>query len=60
MLIGRIPGDIVATQKAPSYEGRKIQVVPPLNLGDSGNPVLALDAMDAVISVIDELDLHPK
>ncbi len=49
MLIGRIIGDVVATQKAPSHEGRKILVVQPLNLdgSDRGEAVLALDAVDA-------------
>ncbi len=49
MLIGRVIGDIVATQKAPSHEGRKILVVQPLNLDgtDRGEVVLALDAVDA-------------
>ena len=51
MLIGRIIGDIVATQKAPSHKGRKILVVQPLNLDgtDRGDPVLARDAVDAGI-----------
>ena len=51
MLIGRIIGDVVATQKSPSHEGRKILVVQPLNLdgSDRGDPVLALDAVDAGI-----------
>ncbi|HXZ11531.1 MAG TPA: EutN/CcmL family microcompartment protein [Candidatus Sulfotelmatobacter sp.] len=49
MLIGRVIGDVVATQKAPSHEGRKILVIQPLNLdgSDRGEPVLALDAVDA-------------
>lgn len=49
MVIGRIIGDIVATQKAPSHEGRKILVVQPLNLdgSDRGEVLLALDAVDA-------------
>ncbi|HEV2380117.1 MAG TPA: EutN/CcmL family microcompartment protein [Terriglobia bacterium] len=49
MLIGRVIGDIVATQKAPSHEGRKILMVQPLNLdgSDRGEEVLALDAVDA-------------
>ncbi|HWX38034.1 MAG TPA: EutN/CcmL family microcompartment protein [Candidatus Sulfotelmatobacter sp.] len=49
MLIGRVIGDIVATQKVPSHEGRKILVVQPLNLDgtDRGDPVLALDAAGA-------------
>lgn len=49
MLIGRVIGNVVATQKAPSHEGKKILVVQPLNLdgSDRGDPVLALDAVDA-------------
>ncbi len=51
MLIGRVIGNVVATQKAPSHEGRKILVVQPLNLdgSDRGEAVLALDAVDAGI-----------
>ena len=51
MLIGRVIGDVVATQKAPSHEGRKILVVQPLNLdgSDRGDLVLALDAVGAGI-----------
>ncbi len=51
MLIGRIIGDVVATQKARSHEGCKILVVQPLNLdgSDRGDAVLALDAVDAGI-----------
>jgi ethanolamine utilization protein EutN len=49
MLIARVIGDVVATQKAKSHEGRKILVVQPLNLdgSDRGEAVLALDAADA-------------
>jgi len=49
VLIGRVIGDVVATRKAASHEGRKILVVQPLNLDGSnrGEPVLALDAVDA-------------
>jgi ethanolamine utilization protein EutN len=49
MLIGRVIGDVVATQKAPSHEGRKILVVQLLHLDgtDRGEAVLALDAVDA-------------
>jgi ethanolamine utilization protein EutN len=51
VLIGRVIGDVVATQKAPSHVGRKILVVQPLNLdgSDRGEAVLALDAVDAGI-----------
>lgn len=51
MLMGRVIGDVVATQKAPSHVGRKILVVQPLNLdgSDRGEAVLALDAVDAGI-----------
>jgi len=49
MLIGRVIGDVVATQKDPSHRGRKILVVQPLQLdgSDRGEPVLALDSVDA-------------
>ncbi len=49
MIIGRIVGDVVATQKSKSHEGRKILVVQPLNLDgtDRGDVVLALDSVDA-------------
>ena len=49
MLIGRIIGQVWATQKQPSHEGQKILYVQPLNLdgSDRGQPVLALDAVDA-------------
>ena len=49
MIIGRILGDVVATRKHPSHEGRKILLVQPLALDGSakGEPILALDAVDA-------------
>jgi ethanolamine utilization protein EutN len=49
MLIGRVIGDVVATQKAASHEGLKLLVVQPLNLdgSDRGEAVLAVDAVDA-------------
>jgi len=49
MLIGRVIGQLVATHKHPSHEGRKVLIVQPLNLdgSDRGDSVLALDAVDA-------------
>jgi ethanolamine utilization protein EutN len=49
VLIGRIIGDVVATQKAPSHMRRKILMVQPVNLDgtDRGEAVLALDSVDA-------------
>jgi len=49
LIIGRIVGDVVATQKSKSHEGQKILVVQPLNLDgtDRGDVVLALDAVQA-------------
>jgi ethanolamine utilization protein EutN len=49
MIIGRVLGEVVATRKHPSHEGRKILLVQPLALDDSakGEAVLALDAVDA-------------
>ena len=49
MLIGQVIGELVATQKHPSHEGRKLLLVQPLNLDGSnrGDAVVALDAVDA-------------
>jgi len=49
MLIARVLGEVVATHKHASHEGRKILLVQPLELdgSDRGNAVLALDAVDA-------------
>ena len=49
MILARVVGNLVATQKHPSHEGCKILVVQPLNLDgtDRGDAVLALDAVDA-------------
>ncbi len=49
MLIARVIGELVATQKHPSHEGRKLLLVQPLNLdgSDRGQAVVALDAVDA-------------
>ena len=49
MLIARVIGELVATHKHASHEGRKLLLVQPLNLdgSDRGDAVLALDAVDA-------------
>ena len=49
MLIARVVGELVATQKHPSHEGRKLLLVQPLNLDGSnrGDAVVALDSVDA-------------
>ena len=49
MLIGKVVGDVVATQKTPSHVGRKILLVQPLQLdgANRGEAVLALDSVDA-------------
>lgn len=49
MLIGRVIGEVWATQKQPSHEGNKILYVQPLALDGSerGVPILAFDAVDA-------------
>ena len=49
MLIARVVGELVATQKHPSHEGLKLLLVQPLNLDGSnrGDPVIALDSVDA-------------
>jgi ethanolamine utilization protein EutN len=49
MVIGRVIGDVVATQKHSSHLGRKALLVQPLNLDGTsrGEAVVALDAVDA-------------
>ncbi len=49
MILGRVLGEVVATQKHPSHQGRKLLVVQPVNPDDSvrGESVLAIDAVDA-------------
>ena len=49
MLIARVVGELVSTQKHPSHQGAKALVVQPLNLDgtDRGDPVVAFDAVDA-------------
>ena len=49
MLIARVIGELVATQKHAAHEGNKILLVQPLNLDGSnrGDAVVALDAVDA-------------
>jgi ethanolamine utilization protein EutN len=49
MLIARVLGEVVATQKHASHEGCKLLVVQPLNLdgSDRGDAVVAVDAVDA-------------
>jgi ethanolamine utilization protein EutN len=51
VLIARVVGEIVATQKHSSHQGRKVLLVQPLNLdgSDRGVAVVALDAIDAGI-----------
>ena len=49
MLIARVIGELVATQKHASHVGRKLLLVQPLNLDGTnrGDAVVALDAVDA-------------
>jgi ethanolamine utilization protein EutN len=51
MLIGRVVGELVATQKHRSHEGCKLLLVQPLNLDGSnrGDAIVAMDAVDAGI-----------
>jgi ethanolamine utilization protein EutN len=51
MVIGRVVGNVVATQKNGKLEGAKLLLVQPLDLsgGARGNPILAIDGVDAGI-----------
>jgi|SRR5579872_6213100 len=49
MMIARVIGELVATEKHSSHHGQKALVVQPLELdgSDRGTPVIAFDAVDA-------------
>ena len=51
MIIARVVGNVVATQKQESHEGKKILLVQPLDLDGrpAGDVFVALDAVDAGI-----------
>ncbi|MGC4053133.1 MAG: EutN/CcmL family microcompartment protein [Paludibaculum sp.] len=51
MLIARVIGDITATQKHLSHEGKKLLLVQPLDLDGTnrGMPVIAVDSVSAGI-----------
>jgi ethanolamine utilization protein EutN len=51
MIIARVLGEVVASQKHSSHQGRKLLLLQPVNPDDSerGEAVLALDAVDAGI-----------
>jgi ethanolamine utilization protein EutN len=49
VIIARVVGTVVATQKQETHEGKKILLLQPLDLEDQpmGDVVVALDAVDA-------------
>jgi ethanolamine utilization protein EutN len=49
VIIARVVGNLVATQKHEAHEGKKILLIQPLDLDNQpfGDPVVALDAVDA-------------
>jgi ethanolamine utilization protein EutN len=49
MLIARVIGDLTATRKHPTHEGKKLLLVQPLNLDDTprGEPLVAVDSVNA-------------
>jgi ethanolamine utilization protein EutN len=49
MILAKVIGHVVATQKEPSHEGKKILLVQPLSIHEQpvGDPIVALDAVDA-------------
>ena len=49
MIIARVVGNVVATQKEETHHGKKILLIQPLDLEDQpvGDVVVALDAVDA-------------
>jgi bacterial microcompartment shell vertex protein len=49
MILARVIGNVVSTQKDHRYEGGRIMVVRPINPdgSDAGDELLALDAVDS-------------
>ena len=49
MIIAKVVGNVVASQKQASHEGKKILLIQPLDLegAPQGDVVVALDAVDA-------------
>jgi len=49
VIIARVVGNVVATQKEASHEGKKILLIQPLDLENRpmGDAIVALDAVDA-------------
>ena len=49
MIIARVVGNVIATQKQESHEGKKILLLQPLDLEGAamGDIIVALDAVDA-------------
>ncbi len=49
MIIARVVGNVIATQKHADHQGKKILLVQPLDLQGqpSGDVIVALDAVDA-------------
>lgn len=49
MIIARVVGNVVATQKHETHQGKKILLIQPLDLEDQpmGDVVVALDSVDA-------------
>jgi ethanolamine utilization protein EutN len=49
VIIARVVGTVVATQKEASHEGKKILLIQPLDLENQpmGDAIVALDAVDA-------------
>ena len=51
MLLAKVIGNVVATQKNDRYEGARIMIVQPINPdgSEAGEEMLALDSVDAGI-----------
>ena len=49
MILAKVLGQVIATQKEPTHEGKKILLVQALSLDNqlTGDPFVALDSVDA-------------
>lgn len=55
MIVGRVIGTVVSTQKDPRMEGVKLQVVQPFSIADmkpDGKPLVAVDTVGAGLGEI--------
>lgn len=56
MIVGRVIGEVVATQKHPSHEGRKLLLIEPESLAGGQLPARGTPAHGAALIALDAVD----